>query len=624
MKSQTFAFKNNRYLRYFSLVILLPGIFLLMGALPDSTTFDQSTSTDVTVQQPATLALFDQEATSDPNFAAFLHIVPNSDGNEITISMEETGKLDGVVYANVGIGPTGSKRGWTMPYSDTKKSHIQTIPFALGAAPIAGSVNITSTQGLASPDVQFNGVAVPARSLNAIWSEDQQVELTPATTTTIPVDTYVVVVTNIGQPGPLPADHQLIGHSYSMRAAGDLIRTPQGMNLVWLLNTPAFAGVDPHTLDIFFWAGEPDGWVPLQAELALEVNRLYTQTDLFGTYAVLAKPAWQAQLATLDSVLATPQQNLAITQINGRSALGLVDQPGSDQAISQRIAPRLGLQRWGTVTFSATLGPPATQLTVDVLDQNQELLLANVSSGQSLAALDPQAHPALHLRANFTATVANATPGLYSWQVTWQPPQPVLLSAGNGHVELGKIITVPLTLASPPGVTVRGITLDAYYDPARLQVVGCQLHLVQGAPGSCNAQYDIDQINPDRVRLSLLTSTTVTTPVTLAELSLRAVGAVVSPTELVLTNIMAVDPAGALLPTLAQTGQITITAAATGDVNCDSTVDRTDVDLMFAYIVQLQLGGPLCPPSTGSIFLPQCDVNRDNVCDLRDVLVIAQ
>lgn len=623
MNVETRVGSYTRMKCYLLFALLLMGTFLVTGARFYSTAEQKSTPTKATSLASSALIPVAQPTPESGGAALvpFLHIVPDSRGKTVTISLSSPQPLPGMLYANLGVGPTGFKDGWTMPYSDTKKSYISTIPFTLSETPIAGSVNLTSSQGLNTVDVQFSGVEVPARSLTSIWSEDRQVELEPASDATIPFDTYVVAVTNMGNPGPQPVDHQLIGHSYSLRAASDLIETPQPMNLIWHVDTPAFTNVDLHTLDIFFW-NEEVGWIPLHAQLARNTNWLFAQTNLFGTYAVFAQPLWQARFDNLDSLAPTPIINLTATFLNGRRVLGLKTRPGVGQATSRLIAPAYGLQHWGTVTYTATMNGPSTRLTVDVVDVNGNLILSNVSSGQSLADIKVQDHSALRLRAYFTSTVAGATPGLRHWQVTWQPPLPVSLSAGDANVALGQIISIPVTVTPPVDVTVGGVTLDVQYDPDVLQAVGCRLRLTADWPGLCNVAYDNDQTNRDSVRLSLLTSATITTTGTIAELSLRAIDWSPQPTQVSIANVLAVDSSGKPLPVVTVSGQIRITTTANGDVNCDEQVDRADGELILGYLVGLEQVSTACPPPVGALFLPQCDINRDTSCDVRDVQMI--
>lgn len=611
------------YFKWRLLFYMLMSIGLsVISVLPYSTTRAGSKPTVVTSIESSLPAPMQQPTleSNGTSLIPFLHIVPDSDGETVTISLDRDTPLPGMLYANVGIGPTGYKSGWTMPYSDTQKSYISTIPFVLSETPIAGSVNLTSNQGLNTMDVQFSGVEVPARSLTPLRSEDHQVELEPASAATIPFDTYMVVVTNMGKPGADPVDHQMIGHSYSLRAASNLIQTPQPLNLIWHVNTPAFTNVDLHTLDIFYW-GEDGGWIPLHAELSRRANWLQAQTKLFGTYAVFAKPLWQAQLANNDSLDLAQNHNVA-TDLD-EPYLRLIDTPGQGSATSRLIAPQYGLQSWGVISFTTTMSAPATLLTVDVLDQTGRTLLTNVQSGQSLTALNVQDYPALQLRAYLTSTIVDVTPVLYSWQVSWQPLQPVAIGVGGGGVDLGQTITVPLTMAIPAGSTVGGVTLDVQYDPAILQVVDCRLLLTGDLPGLCNMAYDADQMNPDGLRLSLITSATITTT-PIAELSFRAVNWSATPTMLGVANVLAVSPAGMPLPVVTATSQLTITSAASGDVNCDDSVDAVDIDLILGYIVNLRQASTTCPPPDNTLFLSQCDINHDSACDVRDVQILVR
>ncbi len=92
----------------------------------------------------------------------------------------------------------------------------------------------------------------------------------------------------------------------------------------------------------------------------------------------------------------------------------------SGTAVSKPITPTGGIASWGSLTFTRTVDPPTTTLTVDVLGLDGTKVLTNVASGASLAFIDPIQHPALKLRVNLSSTAAGETPALDEWQLAWQ------------------------------------------------------------------------------------------------------------------------------------------------------------------------------------------------------------
>jgi hypothetical protein len=92
----------------------------------------------------------------------------------------------------------------------------------------------------------------------------------------------------------------------------------------------------------------------------------------------------------------------------------------SGTAVSNPITSTTGFAAWGNLTFTSTVKPPTTTLTVDVLGLDGTELLTDVASGVNLAGLDPAQYHALKLRANLSSTVAGQTPSLDAWRLTWQ------------------------------------------------------------------------------------------------------------------------------------------------------------------------------------------------------------
>lgn len=73
---------------------------------------------------------------------------------------------------------------------------------------------------------------------------------------------------------------------------------------------------------------------------------------------------------------------------------------------------------WGVLDYT-TSADPGTAVTVDVLDLDGVVLLDNVTSGGSLASLNPAAVPSIMLRAELTTSAEDVTPHLLDWSVAW-------------------------------------------------------------------------------------------------------------------------------------------------------------------------------------------------------------
>lgn len=74
----------------------------------------------------------------------------------------------------------------------------------------------------------------------------------------------------------------------------------------------------------------------------------------------------------------------------------------------------LSVASWGVLSYEVQ----GVGLTLDILDEDNNLLAANVASGTSLVALSM--HNRLKLRANFTTTDTAVTPVLKSWSLAYQ------------------------------------------------------------------------------------------------------------------------------------------------------------------------------------------------------------
>ena len=409
---------KDRVRKQWPIAILLASLLFLIKAPPDSTAKLGSRPVETHTTGAGGGGT---SAAPAGTLAPFLYLVPSQDGTELFISAGGVGELEGTVFVNVGIGPGHDKGSYTMPYSDTEQSHVAT---AIGFTPYtsaSGPINITTTLGLDSGVVDFYRPYVPASTIQSINSIDGNLELKLVNTDTITYDTYVAVVPSYGPPGPVPAGHSFVGSVYSARAAGVLLTTDRPMSLRLYYDETTLAGADPHTLAIFAWDAYHERWDHLGGRLLYDQKRVSVATVRFTTYALMSTPTWRDEFDDFNG-LNFPDEvnNVTLGGTLENRTLVLLDPETSGSAVSKPITSTSGFAGWGSLTFTRTVDPPTTTLTVDVLSLDGTELLTDVVSGVSLTSLDPAQHPALKLRANLSSTMAGETPALYQWQLACQ------------------------------------------------------------------------------------------------------------------------------------------------------------------------------------------------------------
>ncbi|RME85556.1 MAG: hypothetical protein D6775_02500 [Caldilineae bacterium] len=221
-----------------------------------------------------------------------------------------------------------------------------------------------------------------------------------------------------------------------------------------------------------------------------------------------------------------------------------------------------------------------------------------------------------------TATPTN-TPTLTP---TLPPGQP-LVSVSGGTVDPGDSITVTIDMANviPPGVGAA--TIDLAYDPAILQPTACNADPDTLFDFSnCNIAFDNDGVNPDSVRLSLISATGVDGNRDLATVTFQAVGLPNTFSPLDITVLSFADPGGSPIAVGDGDNVVNLSPVVNqpGDVNCDTRVDPIDALFVLQYEVGLRSAGNQCPPAPDTLYLPNCDVNGDAACDSVDALFIVQ
>lgn len=370
---------------------------------------------------PAPAPLAAQGAGEVPDaggaFAPFLNIVPDVNGVDVLISAGGLGQIDGQLFAGVGIGPGGRRRSYTMTYSDTITAYTATATGFTPQVGSSGTLELTATVGIAAEVISFQRAFVPydpGAPLTEVIAEDGNLSLAWADPATIPFDTYLVIAPSPAPPGPPPEGHRLIGSSYSVRAAGALAESAKPMLLSMGYSELLLDGTPPQHLAIFAWDAALRSWLNLGGELF--DTTLTTTTARFTTYALMAAPAWRDGFN--DSRGLSPSSTVRINALAGTAVLTSTQRSGI--AISLPISPTVAIERWGTLTYRGAAAPPTTTLRIDVLSANGSLIIDDLGSGASLAAIDPRRDPVIRLRARLASQQDGATPSLDSWEVTWQ------------------------------------------------------------------------------------------------------------------------------------------------------------------------------------------------------------
>lgn len=426
---------TSRIRRHWFAAMLVVGLLLLAGLLTGATWYytpesesmpvgapTPSPENPVVAEPPTSRADGDENqapVATSATFAPFLYIVPGQDGTDLFISAGSA-EVGGTVVANVRIGPSCHK-GDTMTYSNTVQAYVTTMYHEdlIPGSSQEGDIFITTTLGLDTGAVDFNRTYVPSSTIQSIHSTDGNLQLRLVSTDTITYDTYVAVVPSYASPGPAPLGHRFVGSIYSVRAAGALVETDRPMSLRLCYNNITLAGADPHTLALFRWDAYNKRWDNPGGTLFSDQHYLSVTTSRFTTYALMATPAWRDEFDDLSGLDlfnnvtwgGTPEDRMLV----------LVSTATSGSAVSQPITPTTAFANWDRLTFTRTVDPPTTTLTVDVLSLDGSTVLTDVASGTSLAALvDPAQYPSLRLRVNMSSTVAGETPALKVWQLAWQ------------------------------------------------------------------------------------------------------------------------------------------------------------------------------------------------------------
>ena len=206
-------------------------------------------------------------------------------------------------------------------------------------------------------------------------------------------------------------------------------------------------------------------------------------------------------------------------------------------------------------------------------------------------------------------------------------PSGVIVRVGGGTVMPGDSITVPVTMENLPGDGVGAATFEVRYDPSVLSPSSCDAD-----PDSlfdfaqCNMDYDNDGVNPDSVRVTLVSTAGVAGTEPLANIAFDAIGSAGDSTlmDLVLSTFS--DPDGLAIAVTVIDDTVTLTSepGGNGDVNCDGQVNTIDGMFIMQYDVGQRTASDQCPPPADTLYLANCDVSGDGQCNAVDALFILQ
>ncbi len=410
--------------RHWFAAILLASLLLLTGASWYFTPKIESRPVGVSIPapenpvatEPPTSRRDDKSShpslASATSFTPFLDVIPSQDGTEIFINAGGTGKVGGTVVANVSVGGS-SHKGHTMTYSDTVQAYVTTATGFAQNLDQDGNMYITTNLGQATQKINFKRAFVQTSDPEKIPVDDFTVDMpNPGT---FPTDAYLLAMSTNTPPGSLPIGYNFVGSTYNMRPSGSLTQSEKFMTLTLGFQEPLPNGSDPHTLAFVGWDQLNKTWDILGGDLFDNTNQLVLATKRFRIYALATTPTWRDSFKEL-SLTGVSNRNNTVWGPGDTIILSTGATSGTVTSIP--ITPT-SATNWGTLHFSATTSP-STDLTVDILDLNDTVVLANANDGADLSGLPVST--SLKLRATLTrSTTAEPTPELHEWSVEWEP-----------------------------------------------------------------------------------------------------------------------------------------------------------------------------------------------------------
>jgi hypothetical protein len=372
--------------------------------------------------QPQQLAASEPNAntvdTGNDTFNPYLDVVPSADGRTLFMSAGGVTDLSTTVSVNLDSGPGHLKRSYTMIFSDTLQSHVVRAEGFFPGEYAMAPITFATSDGRTTPPVRMNRHFIELAETPTLNSVVGDVELTIVSTDTFTTETYLTMMPGIGLPGDLPTGYQPMDNLYNVRASGDINQS----NRQWILRmdyeVERLAQRSPQTLAVLAWNGSE--WEDLGGVVFARDRFVSVATNRFTTFALAATNTWRDGFDTFSGLDFPRFVNTTVAGSLDERTLALSTTPGDGVAVSQPITAGVDFLAWGIIEYDIALLPAGTALTVDILSREGDLLAANVASGAELTGLvDPQEWRSLRLRANFSSTVAGASPELTGWRLSW-------------------------------------------------------------------------------------------------------------------------------------------------------------------------------------------------------------
>ena len=141
----------------------------------------------------------------------------------------------------------------------------------------------------------------------------------------------------------------------------------------------------------------------------------------------MATNAWQDEFDDFDGLdLEAGYANITLGGTIEERALVLAtgSETGTATSVPIHLPP---LMQWDVMEYVGASDPPTATLRVDVLSEEGEVLLEDVESGENLDEIDMATHPSLRLRVRMESSVAEKSPELAGWRVSWEARPRVFL-----------------------------------------------------------------------------------------------------------------------------------------------------------------------------------------------------
>lgn len=402
------------------LAFLLLGFALLYYAISTANGRALPTAT----QTPPTARVSVQQLsrqTANP----FLNVFPDPSGSALYVSIYGVDAPAGTLFVNARIGPTSHQYSYTASYSNTLGAYAATVVGFTPGQDALVSLNITSTAGLNTPAQSYPRLFMPAGLARSVQVGNGALALSVINTDTFANDTYLAFAPGVAPASAVPTGYRVLNQPYTINASGSITGTARPLLLTFRYNATELQGDAPDSLAIMQWQPVTQQWLRLPSRVFPAQGEVVTTIRRFTTYALMVTPTWRDDFDDLSGLDLSALHQVDLNLKEGVvEVLTLTTNAANGVAVSQPITPPVAIRQWDQLFYNAVAMPPTTTLTIDLLDSQGRLLLADVASGTSLAELDPTQYPALRLRATFSATVPGQSAALDEWQLSWQTVQP--------------------------------------------------------------------------------------------------------------------------------------------------------------------------------------------------------